>query len=148
MSFTIGTIASSIVFALVHFAADPWLIGYYLVFAVAMSLIVRATGGLEVAVLIHVFNNVLLLVPAVILSSPEHSFDRSVGSAGPLVLVPMAIITLITIIVLWWAPRRGVVSAASPPSMPQRQRRKTASADRHTRSSTAGPAHRSTARRR
>jgi len=131
VSFTVGTIASSVVFTLVHFAADPWLIGYYLLFAVAMSLIVRATGGLEIAVLIHVLNNVLLLVPAVILSSLELSFDRSVGSAGPLVLVPVAVITLITIFVLWWAPRRGVVSAAPPPSQPQqlRQRRKIASSD-------------------
>jgi membrane protease YdiL (CAAX protease family) len=110
VSFALGTIASSITFALVHFAADPWLIAYYLVFAVAMSLIVRATGGLEIAVLIHVLNNVLLLVPAVVLSSLDESFDRSVGSAGPVVLVPMAIIALITVIVMWWAPRRGVVS--------------------------------------
>jgi membrane protease YdiL (CAAX protease family) len=125
VSFAIGTIASSIVFTLVHFAADPWLIGYYLAFAVAMSLIVRATGGLEIAVLIHVLNNALLLIPAVILGSLEQSFDRSVGSAGPVVLVPTAILALVTIIVLWWAPRYGVV-----------------------RSSTAAPAHRSTARRR
>lgn len=110
VSFALGTTAASIVFALVHFAADPWLIAYYLVFAVAMSLIVRATGGLEIAVLIHVLNNVLLLIPAVVLSSLEESFDRSAGSAGPVVLVPMTIIALITVIVVWWARRFGVVN--------------------------------------
>lgn len=115
VSFALGTIASSIVFAFVHLAADPWLIAYYLVFAVCMSLIVRATGGLEIAVLIHVLNNVLLLGPAVVLSSLEESFDRDVGSAGPLALVPMAVITIITAIVLLWAPRRAVSSASPPP---------------------------------
>lgn len=115
VSFVIGTIVASIVFALVHFAADPWLIAYYLVFAVGMSLIVRATGGLEIAVLIHTLNNVLLLIPAVVLSSLEESLDRSVGSAGPVALVPMAIIAIITLIVLRWAPRRGVVASAPPP---------------------------------
>jgi len=116
VSFVIGTTASSIVFALVHFAADPWLIAYYLVFAVAMSLIVRATGGLEVAVLIHALNNVLLLGPAIVLSSLEESFDRGVGSAGPLVLVPMAVIAIITAVVVRWAPRFGAVSRAVVPS--------------------------------
>ncbi len=113
VSFALGTTASSIVFALVHLAADPWLIVYYLVFAVAMSLIVRATGGLEIAVLIHALNNVLLLVPAVVLRSLDESFDRGVGSAGPLALVPMALIAIITLIVLRWASRRGVVSTAA-----------------------------------
>lgn len=115
VSFFIGTLVSSITFALVHFAADPWLIAYYLVFAVAMSLIVRATGGLEIAVFIHALNNVLLLGPAVVLSSLEESFDRSDGSAGPFALVPMTVITVITLIVLWWAPRRRVQRAAPPP---------------------------------
>jgi len=119
VSFAIGTIASSIVFALVHFAADPWLIAYYLVFAVAMSLIVRATGGLEIAVLIHTLNNVLLLIPAVVLSSLEESLNRDVGAAGPFALVPMVVITIITLIVLRWAPRQGVVASAPPP--PRRQ---------------------------
>jgi hypothetical protein len=104
------------VFALVHFAPDPWLIAYYLVFAVGMSLIVRATGGLEIAVLIHALNNVLLLMPAVVLSTLEESFNRDVGAAGPFALVPMAIITIITMLVVRWAPRRGVTSVApSPP---------------------------------
>lgn len=115
VSFAIGTAASSIVFALVHFAADPWLIAYYLVFAVAMSLIVRATGGLEIAVLIHTLNNVLLLIPAVVLSSLEESLNRDVGAAGPFALVPMVVITGITLIVLRWAPRQGVVASAPPP---------------------------------
>jgi uncharacterized protein len=114
VSFAIGTIASSIVFALVHFAADPWLIAYYLVFAVGMSLIVRATGGLEIAVLIHTLNNVLLLIPAVVLSSLEESLNRDVGAAGPYALVPMAVITIITLIVVRWAPRRRVIASAPP----------------------------------
>lgn len=115
VSFALGTVASSIVFALVHFAADPWLIAYYLLFAVAMSLIVRATGGLEIAVLIHVLNNVLLLIPAVVLSTLEESLNRDVGAAGAFALVPMAVITIITLIVLRWAPRQLVVASAPPP---------------------------------
>ena len=104
VSFAIGTVVSSIAFALVHFAADPWLIAYYLVFAVAMSLIVRATGGLEIAVFIHVINNVLLLGPAIVLGSLDESFDRSEGSAGPFALVPMTVIAIITLIVLLHRP--------------------------------------------
>jgi hypothetical protein len=80
-----------------------------------MSLIVRATGGLEIAVLIHALNNVLLLIPAVVLSTLEESLNRDVGAAGPFALVPMVVITIITLIVLRWAPRRGVVASAPPP---------------------------------
>lgn len=116
VSFALGTTAASIVFALVHLAADPWLIAYYLVFAVAMSFLVRATGGLEIAVFIHVLNNVLLLIPAVLLSTLEESLDRSVGSAGPLVLVPMTIIVAMTLLSVWWVRRGGAMSVAPPPS--------------------------------
>jgi uncharacterized protein len=115
VSFAIATTVTSIVFAIVHFAADPWLIAYYLLFGVAMSLIVRATGGLEVAVLIHVLNNVLLLIPAVVLSTLEESLNRDVGAAGPFALVPMAVITIITVIVLRWAKRPGIVESARVP---------------------------------
>jgi hypothetical protein len=49
-----------------------------------MSLIARATGGLEIAVLIDTLNNVLLLIPAVVLSSKSHSIAMSARPAPSL----------------------------------------------------------------
>ena len=69
IALAISTVVSATIFMLAHGAADPWLIGYYFVFGVAMSVVVWRTGGLEVAVLIHTVNNLLLFTVAIVVRS-------------------------------------------------------------------------------
>jgi membrane protease YdiL (CAAX protease family) len=114
-AFVVSTVLSAAIFTLAHAAADPWLIAYYFVFGVSASLAARATGGLEAPVLVHVTNNVLLLVPVVLTGQMEQSFDRSVGTGGPFMLLPMAVCLLAAGIVAWWGRRNGVVTRAARP---------------------------------
>jgi membrane protease YdiL (CAAX protease family) len=114
-AFVVSTIVASSLFALAHLAADPWLIAYYFTFGVAASIAARGTGGLEAPILIHVVNNVLLLVPAVLLGQLEEGFDRSAGTGGPFMLVPMAICLGAAFFSAWWARRNGVVTRAPRP---------------------------------
>jgi membrane protease YdiL (CAAX protease family) len=114
-AFVVSTLISAGLFCVAHFAADPWLIAYYFVFGVSASIAARLTGGLETPLLIHVANNVLLLVPAVLLGQLDQGFDRSVGTGGPFMIAPMAIVLGAALLSGWWARRNRVVTSAPRP---------------------------------
>jgi membrane protease YdiL (CAAX protease family) len=111
----VGTLLSAAVFTVAHGAGDPWLIGFYFVFAVVLSLVTWRTGGLELAVLLHAANNLVAFGSLVLLQEDTSSvFDRGAGSAGPAVLLP-GVVLLLSSGALWlWASRAGVQRAYVP----------------------------------
>ena len=114
-AFAAGTVVSATLFSIAHFAADAWLIAYYFVFAASASLAARGTGGLEAPVLIHAVNNVLLLVPVALSAEMDKSFDRSEGTGGPFMLVPMALCLAAALFATWWGRRYGLTTRAPRP---------------------------------
>jgi membrane protease YdiL (CAAX protease family) len=114
-AFVAGTVISAALFASAHFAADPWLIAYYVVFAVSASLAARGTGGLEAPILVHAINNLLLLVPVALAGQVDESFDRSAGTGNPWLLIPMALCLAAAAFSTWWGRRSGVVARAPRP---------------------------------
>ena len=114
-AFIAGTLISAALFATAHFAADPWLIAYYVVFAVSASLAARGTGGLEVPILVHVINNLLLLVPVALAGQVDDSFDRSAGTGSAFLLIPMGLCLAAAAFSIWWGRRSGVVARAPRP---------------------------------
>ncbi len=106
--FVVSTLIASSLFALAHLAGDPWLIAYYFVFGASMSLAARGTGGLEAPILIHAINNVLIFVPAVLLGQLDQGIDRSAGTGGPIMLIPMAMSLAAAGISTLWARRSGI----------------------------------------
>ena len=114
-AFVAGAILSGAIFAVAHLAGDPWLIAYYFVFGVSLSITARGTGGLEAPILIHVTNNVLLLVPTALMSQTDQVFQREAGVAGPFMLAPMAVCVLAAALSIWWARRNGVTTTAPLP---------------------------------
>ena len=117
-AFVVGTVISASLFASAHFAMDPWLIAYYFVFAVSASLASRGTGGLEAPILVHAINNLLLLVPVALAGQIDQSFDRSDGTGGPVMLIPMALCLGAALFSTWWARRnRVIVTAPRPPKV-------------------------------
>ena len=115
VAFIAGTVLSSALFAIAHFAADPWLIAYYFVFAISASLAARGTGGLEAPVLVHAINNVLLLLPVALSGQMSESFDRSDGAGGPVLLIPMALCLAAAGFSTWWGRRSGIAARAPRP---------------------------------
>jgi hypothetical protein len=115
LAFAVGVIISSTLFSLAHFAADWWLIAYYFVFGASAAFAARGTGGLEAPVLIHATNNVLLFVPAVLYGQLSEGIDRSEGTGGPFILIPMALCVAAAIFSTWWARRNRVIVTAPPP---------------------------------
>ena len=112
-AFVVSTLIASSLFALAHLAGDPWLIAYYFIFGVSMSLAARGTGGLEAPILIHATNNVLIFLPAVLLGQLDAGIDRSAGTGGPFMLIPMALCLAAAGISTLWARRARVQTTAA-----------------------------------
>jgi hypothetical protein len=108
VAFAVSTTVTALVFAAVHASSDPWLIGGYLAFGVALSVAARGTGGLEAGVLIHALNNLLILAPASLTPDFTNAFARA-GAVGPIVLLPAAVISAAAAIAVFWARRSATV---------------------------------------
>ena len=119
-AFVVSTVVASGLFALAHLAGDPWLVAYYFTFGVSMSLAARGTGGLEAPILIHATNNVLIFLPAVLLGQLETGIDRSAGTGGPFMLLPMALCLAAAGLSTWWARRNRVQTTAPAIERPVR----------------------------
>ncbi|WP_344119719.1 CPBP family intramembrane glutamic endopeptidase [Kocuria aegyptia] len=114
-SFVLGTLVSAVLFSLAHFATDGWLIAYYLVFGIAMSLLTQFTGGLEAASLVHAANNVLLFLVSTFSGQMNEAVDRSAGAGGPFMLGPMVVIAVITAVLIAIGRWQGLQHRAVPP---------------------------------
>lgn len=102
----VGLVGSSIVFGLVHFSVDPWLLTYYTLFGACMALLAMITRGLEAPIAFHVSNNVILMViSALFAGGGGVEIDRSVGMGGPFMLVFIAI-DLVAVALVWLEQRR------------------------------------------
>jgi membrane protease YdiL (CAAX protease family) len=122
-AFVVGTIVSGALFASAHVAGDVWLIAYYFVFGASASIAARGTGGLEAPVLVHATNNVLLLIPTALMNQTDQVFERDAGTAGPFMLLPMALCVGAALFSTHWARRRRVTTRAPfPPSRGTRPR--------------------------
>lgn len=108
IALVLGLSVGNLLFMAAHLATDPWLIAYYLVFGLSLGLLSWRTGGLEAGVLIHVVNNVVMLVPAAVFGDMSGAFERGPGAGGPIMLVPIAILALSVPVLGWWARRHGV----------------------------------------
>ena len=102
----IGILVSSLLFTLAHLALDPWLNLYYFTFGVALCIITWRTGGLEIAIVLHAVNNVLASVVSVALRQDlDTGFDRSVGAANAVMLIPCALLLIVAALVWWRTPQ-------------------------------------------
>jgi membrane protease YdiL (CAAX protease family) len=109
----VATVATSVVFMLLHGAGDPWLNAFYLLFAVEGSVLVWRTGGLEASVALHVCNN-LISESTLPFSSIAGLFDRQAGVAGPETLWQMAAVVVVGALMLWQAKRLKLSRTAAP----------------------------------
>lgn len=115
LSLAIGTGVSAVIFMLAHGAGDPWLIVFYFLFGVGQSVVTWRTGGLEAAVVTHSANNLVMFGAAILTGQDlSNALDRSDGSGGPAVLVPAAVLVIVTGAVCWWSSRRRPARVFGP----------------------------------
>ena len=119
IALVISAVVSATIFTVAHGTLSPWLIAYYFVFGVAMSVVVWRTGGLEVAVLIHTINNLLLFVFAIASGQDlAASLERDADVGGPVMLIPLVVLALTVATVWWWTERKRVARGYEDPPRP------------------------------
>lgn len=100
---------SAALFALAHTSLDPWILLDLGTMAVACCYLTWRTGGLEAAIVLHVVNNLVLIVMLTLLGGLEDAYvteatTSTLGAAGL-----SALSTLIMMgILLWLARRSGI----------------------------------------
>ncbi|WP_114558222.1 CPBP family intramembrane glutamic endopeptidase [Desertihabitans aurantiacus] len=109
----LALVPANLLFMVAHGAGDWTLAAYYFGFGLACSLVTWRTGGVEAAVVLHAVNNTTLFAVAAFLTS-EIVIDRSAGTGGPIMLVPLAVMALTTAGIWVWSRRRGLATAADP----------------------------------
>lgn len=103
----VGVFTSSVLFCLVHGAADPWLIAYYAIFGMCMALMAIVSRGLEAPIAFHAVNNVVFMVIGALMGGGEDLLiDRSAGAGGPWVL-SMIGLDLLALAIVWFVERRA-----------------------------------------
>lgn len=113
----LGAVASSLVFVLLHSAADPWLNLVYFCMGMLFCHLTWRTGGLEAAVAMHTANNILGLA-FVPFQEWGGIFDRSAGVAGPEVLIQLGLLVVAGAVIEVLARRRGLVRVSAPAAPP------------------------------
>lgn len=107
-SLVLGIAVTGIAFAALHLAMDPWLWAWYFLLAITTCLITWRSGGIEIAIVLHVAFNTLNYVFAVGTSGDlSGASDRSgANSTIAVSLILPALIFIATTIVVWFRTRR------------------------------------------
>lgn len=113
LGLVLGAVVSSLVFVLLHGAADPWLNLVYFCMGMLFCHLTWRTGGLEAAVAMHTANNLLGLA-FVPFQEWGGLFDRSEGTGGPVVLVQLVLLVAAAVVIELLARRRGLATSSAP----------------------------------
>ncbi|WP_250007515.1 CPBP family intramembrane glutamic endopeptidase [Actinoplanes sp. M2I2] len=94
-AFIAGLVVSSLLFAVVHGASDPWLLGYYVFLSACTALMGWITRGLEAAIAFHVANNVVTTTVNVLLAGGGSLVvERGEGAGGGPALIVLAAVNV------------------------------------------------------
>lgn len=116
-SLVLGIGVTGFAFAALHLAMDPWLWVWYFLFAITTCLITWRSGGIEIAIVLHVAFNTLNYVFAIGTSGDlSGASDRSGGNSTIAVsfILPALIFIAATIVV--WFRTRNTGPVTTPPA--------------------------------
>ncbi|TDL33162.1 CPBP family intramembrane metalloprotease [Jeotgalibacillus sp. S-D1] len=103
----LGIGVSSLHFAVMHGAFDPWLFGYLFVIGVSTGLMTIISRGIEASIAFHVANNVMMgTVNTLMAGGKVYALDRSTetGDASLLILVA---VNVAMVALVWMRERRA-----------------------------------------
>lgn len=115
----VGSVASSLVFMLMHGAGDPWLNLFYFEFGMIACYLTWRTGGLEASIAMHVVNNMTseIFMPFTDISG---TFDRGAGAVqfGFDVVLILVLPLVAAALMVWQARVKGIRRSAAPGGFP------------------------------
>lgn len=105
----VTTVLSTAVFVAAHGSADPWIVIELGSLAVAGCWLAWRTGGLEAVIVLHVVNNVLIMLTGIVFGGLEESYVDGTTEGSPVSAAMNLLATaLMTAALLWLARRRGI----------------------------------------
>ena len=109
VALVVTTVLSTATFAAAHGSADPWIVVELGSLAVAGCWLAWRTGGLEAVIVLHVVNNVLIMVTGILLGGLEASYVSAESEGSPVSAGLNVVATVVvTAVLLWLARRRGI----------------------------------------
>lgn len=112
VALAVTTVLSTVAFVAAHGSMDPWIIIELGSLAVAGCWLAWRTGGLEAVIVLHVVNNMLILLTGILLGGLEESYVDGTSEGSPVSAVMNLVATaLVTAALLWLARRRGIAPA-------------------------------------
>ena len=112
VALVVTTVISTAAFALADGSLDPWILTELGSLAVFGCYLAWRTGGLEAVIVIHVINNVLILVSGALLGGLEESYVDGASTGSPVSAGMNLVVTgATTAVLLWLARRRGIAPA-------------------------------------
>ncbi|WP_404381059.1 CPBP family intramembrane metalloprotease [Knoellia locipacati] len=109
VALVVTTVLSTVLFAAAHGSADPWIVIELGSLAVAGCWLAWRTGGLEPVIVLHVVNNVLIMVTGILLGGLEESYVDGASEGSPVsAAMNVGATVVVTAVLLWLARRRGV----------------------------------------
>lgn len=108
----VTTVLSTVAFVAAHGSADPWIAIEIGSLAVAGCYLAWRTGGLEAVIVVHVVNNVLIMLTGALFGGLEESYVDGTSTGSPVsAAMNVAATTLVTGLLVLLARRRGVAPA-------------------------------------
>jgi len=113
----VGISLSTVLFALVHTSADPWMLLNYLGLGASTALMAMLSRGLEPSIAFHAMNNVFAMgIGAVFAYGGGIAQDRSAGAGGSYMLL-FLLAQAVGVLIVWQvekrrAEREGSVAAS------------------------------------
>ena len=109
VALVVGMVLSTALFALAHMSLDPWILLDLGAMAAACCYLTWRTGGLEAAIVLHVVNNLVLIVMLTLVGGLADAYvteqtTSTLGAAGISALSTL----VMTAILLWLARRAGI----------------------------------------
>lgn len=113
LGLVVAAVASSALFMVLHAADNVWLNIYYFTVGLTCSVLIWRTGGLEAAVALHVWNNLISEV-TIPFGGLQGMFDRGANAVGPEILFQLVFTLSVMAAALWIGRRLGLPRATAP----------------------------------
>lgn len=109
LALVVSTVLSAATFALAHTSLDPWVLLDLAGMATACCYLTWRTGGLEAAIVLHVVNNMIVVIGLTLLGGIQDAYvtDQTTSTADTAGLSVLAT-AIMTAILLWLARRSGI----------------------------------------
>lgn len=106
----VGISLSTVLFALVHTSADPWMLLNYLGLGGSTALMAMLSRGLEASIAFHAMNNVFAMgIGAVFAYGSGIAQDRSAGAGGSYMLL-FLLAQAVGVLIVWQVEKRRAVA--------------------------------------